>query len=178
MSSQKQNIKLIIMDVDGVLTDGKIILGSDGMEYKNFNVKDGMGITIAQHSGIKFAIITGRQSPIVTYRAKELKIDFVYQGIQDKKAILRELMQSLNLSLCEIAFVGDDLNDLPILKEVGHSFAPKDATELVKGQVDVVTESKGGEGVVREILEIIMNDQGNYLKIVETYLEEKYKVNQ
>jgi len=174
----EHNIKLIIMDVDGVLTDGKITYGSDGTEYKSFNVKDGLGINLARSINVKFAIITGRSSDIVDRRAEELQIDFVYQGIKDKKEIFTSLIQSLNIEKNEVCFIGDDLNDLPLIKEVGTTFAPRDASELVKEKVNHVTKANGGEGAVREMIEKIFSNNSNYQNIIETYLEHKNYITQ
>ena len=125
-------IKLIVLDVDGVLTDGKLYIGNDGEEYKSFHTQDGMGISLARYAGIKFAIITGRTSMAVSKRAEELKIDFVYQGISEKIKALDELREKTGIQLNEICYVGDDINDLPILKIVGFPAAPNNAVPLVK----------------------------------------------
>ncbi|MCV9884485.1 KdsC family phosphatase [Metabacillus halosaccharovorans] len=170
------NIKLIILDVDGVLTDGKLLIGSDGIEYKTFNVKDGMGISVARYAGIKFAIITGRRSEAVSIRAKELGIDYVFQGISDKKEILIKLMNDLNVSKEEICYMGDDLNDLPIIQEVGLSYAPNDAVEVVKEKVSVVTEANGGHGAVREMIESIIKGQLDYNALINDYIYNKHKI--
>ncbi|RKJ25100.1 HAD family hydrolase, partial [Butyricicoccus sp. 1XD8-22] len=116
-----QNIKLIILDVDGVLTDGNITIGSNGTEFKSFNVKDGMGISLAKFYGIKFAIITGRRSEVVKIRAEELNIDYLFEGIHNKFEVFLELLNSTGLSSEDVAFIGDDINDLAILRKVGFS---------------------------------------------------------
>jgi 3-deoxy-D-manno-octulosonate 8-phosphate phosphatase (KDO 8-P phosphatase) len=173
-----KNIKLIILDVDGVLTDGKLLIGSNGNEYKSFNVKDGMGIGIARYAGIKFAIITGRVSEAVTIRAKELSIDYVYQGISDKQKILEELINKLNIHRENICFMGDDLNDYPIIKEVGLSYAPSDAVDYIKEAVTHVTTKSGGHGAVREMIELILREQFNYSSLIEGYLTKKERISQ
>src|SRR6478752_9976985 len=109
-----KNIKLIVLDVDGVLTDGSLYIGSNEVEYKQFNTQDGMGITLAYYAGLKTAIITGRKSEAVAKRAKELKINYVYQGISNKLEVLSELLIELGLTVDEICYMGDDINDLPI----------------------------------------------------------------
>jgi len=152
-----KKIKLIIMDVDGTLTDGKIILGNNGEEYKCFNVKDGMGIKLAHNSGIKTAIITGRKSNIVDIRAKELGIIDVHQGVDTKVEKLYDLVEKLQLDLTEVSYIGDDLNDLDIMEKVGLAFAVQDAAEQIKKISDYITALKGGEGAVREVIDIILD---------------------
>lgn len=166
-------IKLIILDVDGVLTDGKLLIGSNGNEYKSFNVKDGMGISLARFIGIKFAIITGRNSNAVTKRAEELKIDFVYQGISDKQKVLNELVQILDIQKENICFMGDDINDYPIIKEVGVSFAPSDATDFIKRTVTHVTAKQGGNGAVREMIDLILSSHYDLDRLIVDYLDKK-----
>ena len=117
----------IPLDVDGVLTDGKLLIGSNGIEFKSFHVKDGMGISLARYHGIKVAIITGRKSESVRIRSKELNVDFLYEGITDKAAVLYEIVSSLKLHLNNVFYMGDDINDLSIIKSVGFSAAPKDS---------------------------------------------------
>lgn len=169
-------IKLIVLDVDGVLTDGRLLIGSNGEEYKSFNVKDGMGISIAKHAGIEFAIITGRESNAVTIRAKELGINYVYQGISNKDEILQSLLLELNLKKEEVCYMGDDLNDLPIIMKVGISFAPSNAIDFIKSRVKFVTSTQGGEGAVREMIEKILKRQTDYNKLLEDYLFTRYNV--
>ncbi|MEH7461447.1 HAD hydrolase family protein [Bacillus thuringiensis] len=174
----RNEIKLIILDVDGVLTDGKLLIGSNGNEYKCFNVKDGMGISLARYAGIKFAIITGRKSKAVTIRAEELGIDFVYQGISDKKEVLQEIIYLLNINRENICFMGDDINDYPIITEVGLSFAPNDAVDYIKEAVTHVTTNIGGHGAVREMIEVILKKQLDYTGLVKDYLDKKERITQ
>ena len=171
-------VKLIILDVDGVLTDGKLIIGSDGTEYKEFNVKDGMGISLARYAGIKTAIITGRTSKAVEIRAEELKINHLYQGIHNKKDILDLLLNQENLKYNEVAFIGDDINDLGIIELVGLSFAPNDAVNYVKNKVNHVLNSNGGHGAVREMVEHILEKQNALQQILEDYLKDKCNLSQ
>ncbi len=154
-------IKLIVLDVDGCLSDGGIIYSSELVEYKKFNVKDGFAIVYAKKLGLDFAIITGRDSSIVAHRAKELGITHLYQGVKDKLAVLNELCKSLNISLDEVAAIGDDLNDLKLLRAVGVSFCPNDAIDYVKNSVNEVLSKNGGNAVVREMIEqvLVKNDQ-------------------
>lgn len=163
INSKAEKIKLFISDVDGVLTDGKIILGNNGEEFKSFHARDGMGITRALERGLQIALITGRSSEIVKTRALELGIEEVYQGIKDKIAILQKLKNKYQIDYPEIAYIGDDLNDLPVLKLVGFSISVADAVKEVKSSVDYITDKKGGKGAVREALEFIISasDNGN-----------------
>lgn len=173
-----KKVKLIVLDVDGVLTDGKFLIGSNGVEYKNFNVKDGMGISIASYFGIKFAIITGRNSNSVSIRAKELNIDYVFQGVNNKEIILADLISELDINYENVCFIGDDINDLPIIRKAGYSFAPNDAVDFVKKSVVKVTRQQGGNGAVREAIDIILSEQTNYEKLVDEYLNSKILINQ
>lgn len=154
-------IKLIVLDVDGCLTDGKLIYSSDGVETKGFNVKDGLGISSWINMGNEVAIITGRESSIVKRRAKELGIKHLYQGVKDKEKILRELVESLGLNLYEVAAIGDDLNDYNMLSLVGKSFTPNDGVKEIKEIVKIVLDRCGGDAAVREMIDILVdeNDQ-------------------
>lgn len=163
------NIKLIVLDVDGTLTDGKIIYGSDGTEYKSFNVKDGMGISLARKAGIEFAIITGRESKIVTRRATELNVKYVYQGVSDKSQILSEILALENCVLQEVAYIGDDLNDMYVMKAVGFAACPADASDEVKQSCQYVATKAGGDGAVREIIEHILKTAGKWDDVIRSY---------
>jgi len=161
-------IKLLILDVDGSLTDGQIIYTANGDELKNFSVKDGLAISSWIRLGNQVAIITGRQSTIVERRAKELGITLIFQGIKDKYSLLLGLCEDLELSFDEIAAMGDDLNDLKMLKAVGRSFAPNDAAEYIKDMVTVVTSKKAGFGAAREAVEELLehnNQMDDFLKL-------------
>jgi 3-deoxy-D-manno-octulosonate 8-phosphate phosphatase (KDO 8-P phosphatase) len=154
-------IKLIVLDVDGCLSDGKLSYSAEGIESKNFNVKDGLGITTWIKMGNEVAIITGRNSSIVEKRAKELGIQHLFQGIRDKDRVLNELLESLDLKFYEVGAIGDDLNDYNMLRKVGRSFTPKDGAKDVKNLVNTVLNTNGGAGAVREMIEILVdeNDQ-------------------
>jgi 3-deoxy-D-manno-octulosonate 8-phosphate phosphatase (KDO 8-P phosphatase) len=154
-------IKLIVLDVDGCLTDGKIIYSSDGVETKNFNVKDGLAIATWIRMGNQVAIITGRQSDIVKRRADELGIEHLFQGIKDKDRVLKELVESLGLKFYEVGAICDDLNDYHMLNMVGRSFTPKDGVKEIQGIVKTVLSCNGGNGAVREMIDILVdeNDQ-------------------
>ena len=150
-------IKIFAMDVDGTLTDGKIHISEKGELYKSFNVKDGLGIKILIENNILPMIITGRTSEIVVKRAKELGITHIYQNIKDKKNFLENLCKELNISVNQVAYIGDDLNDIEILKSVEYSFAPNDAVEKVKNIAKFICNQNGGEGAVREAIDKILN---------------------
>jgi len=160
-------IKLVLLDVDGTLTDGGIYRGNNGEELKRFNVKDGYAIVNAQKLGIEFGIITGRKSELVEIRSNELKIKYLYQGISEKTVILKEIMQKTELKKEEIAYMGDDLNDILIMKQSGLTGAPKDAADEVIQIADFVSEKNGGSGAVREFVEYILKKDGKW----ETFLK-------
>ena len=151
-------IKLIVLDVDGCLSDGKLIYSSDGVESKNFNVKDGLGITTWLKIGNEVAIITGRNSKIVERRAKELGIKHLYQGIRDKDRVLKELVTSLGLEFSELGAIGDDLNDYNMLSLVGRSFTPKNGVNEIQKIVDTTLKFDGGDGAVREMIDILVDE--------------------
>lgn len=154
-------IELIVLDVDGTLTDGKITYLNNGEETKSFDVRDGLSIAVWTKSfGKKAAIITGRNSSIVEKRAKELNITYLYQGIKNKQEILEEILKKEGLSWSQVAAIGDDLNDYNMLKKVGLSFTPSNGTHYLKDFVHVVCKNKGGEGAVREMLEYIFKEDG------------------
>ena len=155
-------IKLVLLDVDGTLTDGGIYRGNNGEELKRFNVKDGYAIVNAQKLGIEFGIITGRKSELVEIRAKELKIKYLYQGISEKTVVLEEIIKKTGLTKGEIAYMGDDLNDLLIIKQVGLSGTPKDAVDEVIQVTDFVSKKNGGSGAVREFIEHILKKDGKW----------------
>lgn len=154
-------IKLLVLDVDGCLSDGKLIYTSDGIESKNFNVKDGLGITTWIKMGNEVAIITGRKSPIVKRRAGELGIKHLHQGIRDKDRVLKEIISSLGLKNFEVAAIGDDLNDYGMLSLVGRSFTPANGVKEIRELVDTTLTCSGGDGAVREMIDMIVdeNDQ-------------------
>lgn len=160
-------IKLVLLDVDGTLTDGGIYRGNNGEELKRFNVKDGYVIVNAQKLGIEFGIITGRKSELVEIRSNELKIKYLYQGISEKTVILKEIMQKTELKKEEIAYMGDDLNDILIMKQSGLTGTPKDAADEVIQIADFVSEKNGGSGAVREFVEYILKKDGKW----ETFLK-------
>ena len=154
-------IKLIVLDVDGCLSDGNLTYDAHGVESKNFNVKDGLGITTWIRMGHSVAIITGRNSSIVQKRAKELGVTHLHQGIRDKDRVLNEIISSLGLKLYEVAAIGDDLNDYGMLSLVGRSFTPKNGVKEIQSLVDTTLTKEGGDGAVREMIDMLVdeNDQ-------------------
>jgi len=164
-----KKIKMLILDVDGVMTDGSIIMDSDGREMKNFNVRDGHGLVMIQRHGIQVAILTGRTSAVVDHRARDLKITEVYQGALNKKEVFAEILKKNNLMPEAIAYMGDDIVDIPVLKLVGFSAAVADALDVVKKPVDYVTANKGGQGAVREICEMLLIAQGYWTQVAARY---------
>lgn len=174
-----QQIKLIIFDVDGVLTGGHIIFGQEGEALKAFHCQDGMGISLAHKAGLKTAIITGRESQIVHRRATELKIGDIHQGASDKVIALRELMQKHSLTLKQIAYVGDDINDLPVMTQVGLPCAVANAVPEVKALAKYISLRQGGNGAVRDIIEYILKAQNAWDKIIAEYMNvERFTISQ
>ena len=159
-------IKLILLDVDGTLTDSGIYHGNNGEELKKFNVKDGYAIVNAQELGIEFGIITGKESELVRTRANELNIKYLYQGISEKTLILDEIMQITGLQKEEIAYMGDDLNDIKIMKKSGFSGTPLDGVNEAKIIADFVSTKNGGEGAVREFIETILKRENLFQKFL------------
>jgi len=153
------NIKLVVLDVDGVLTPGTIVYDSADRESKFFNVKDGLGISLAIRSGLTFAIITARNSPIVERRAEELGIKYVVQGMRSKLPGFQKLAEKCGLSFSEMAYVGDDLPDLPAMQEAGLACCPADAALSIQVIAHLKADAKGGEGALREILEFILESK-------------------
>jgi len=158
-SSKLKHIKLLLLDVDGVMTDGGIYYTNSGNEMKKFNIQDGYGIVKLQRAGIKVGIITGRVSKIVQKRAEELGITEVYQNFEHKLEVYESIKQKLNLTDAEISYIGDDEFDLPVLERVGFSAAPADAVHLVKKRVQYICKRNGGNGAVREIIDLILESQ-------------------
>ncbi|MGK2905120.1 MAG: 3-deoxy-manno-octulosonate-8-phosphatase KdsC [Desulfuromonadales bacterium] len=172
MTADLSKIKLLLLDVDGVMTDGRIFYGNDGNETKAFDVKDGHGLKLLQRAGIRVGIITGRQSEIVNRRAAELGIELVYQGAKDKSLPFNEIMHKLNLSPGEIAYVGDDLIDLPVMRKVGFAVTVADAADDVKPFADMVTKRPGGRGAVREICDFLLKESGRWSAVTHHYFED------
>ncbi len=160
--SRAQKIKMILMDVDGTLTDGRLMLMPDGSEVKSYHVRDGMGILMAHLVGFKTGIITGKTSPELVHRAHRLKILELHQGILDKKSVLDRILEKHDLSLEEIAYIGDDLGDLPILRNAGLAGAVSDAHPEVVKHSHYICRARGGAGAVREFIEFIFDAQDKW----------------
>ncbi len=163
---QAKNVKLVILDVDGVMTDGRVIIDDNGVNYRSFDIKDGFGTVALQMSGIPVAIITTSTSDVVTHRAKELKIEKYFPGSKNKLEVYNNLLQDMGLTNENVCFVGDDLVDLPLLKRVGFAVAVNDAVDEVKEQAHYITKNPGGRGAVREVAEIILKAQGKWENIL------------
>jgi 3-deoxy-D-manno-octulosonate 8-phosphate phosphatase (KDO 8-P phosphatase) len=161
------NIKAIFFDVDGVLSDGRIIYDETGKEIKNFNVKDGFIISYLKKAGIVTGAISGRESEATTKRCAELKVDFCHQGIVDKASAFEKLVKHYNLKNKEVAFIGDDINDLKVLKLAGLSVCPSDTFDYIKTRVDLVTRVKGGHGVLREVADLVLAARGEMEKMIK-----------
>ena len=162
-------IKLLVLDVDGVMTDGRIVYNDGGEETKAFDVKDGHGIKMLMRSGVSVALLTGRESRVVPHRARDLEIDMVYQGAHDKLSVFERILREKGLKGEEVSYVGDDLVDLPVMKRAGLSISVADASEELKGCVDYVTERSGGRGAVREVCELILKAQGKWEGMTSRY---------
>lgn len=157
-----KKIKVLAMDVDGVLTDGRIIVDSNGVESKNFDVQDGFGIVFLQKCGIKTALISARESGCVIHRAKDLKIDKVYVGVYPKLSAYENMLKEFNTDESEVCYIGDDVADLKLMHRCGVSVAVANAVFEVKQIADYVTIKKGGHGAVREVVELILKAQGHW----------------
>lgn len=160
--STTPSIQLLVLDVDGVLTDGGLYVDDDGKPSKKFNVKDGLGIKLAQRLGIQIAILTGKTSQVVEHRAKELGIEIVIQGSKDKGADINALCEKTGVPIRFTAMVGDDLPDLPAFAVVGYKIAVGDAADETKAAADFVTTKSGGQGAVREAIEHLLKAQGKW----------------
>lgn len=165
-----RSIRLLILDVDGVLTSGIIYYGSQGIELKGFHIQDGMGIKLLQKTGVIVAVITAKKSEAVERRLQDLKIEHVYAGNSDKLPAYENLKQKLNLTDNAIAYVGDDLPDLPLLRRANLSITVPKAPDIIQQHVDFITKNKGGKGAVREVCELIMMAQDSYQSVIQSYL--------
>jgi 3-deoxy-D-manno-octulosonate 8-phosphate phosphatase (KDO 8-P phosphatase) len=170
ISDRLKQIKVLLLDVDGVLTDGGIIYDDNGMETKVFNVKDGLGIRLLTNAGVQVGVVTGRSSKALHHRCKNLGIDHIFDGVDDKGAVLDVVFKRTGVPPEEIAFVGDDLPDLSLMKKVGLSIAVKNAHETVVENADTVTQCEGGAGAVREICEAILKARGIWDSIIKGFL--------
>lgn len=162
VKERAKRIKTIIFDVDGVMTDGRLILGDDGQEYKCFHSLDGLGMKLLKASGVEMAIITGRTSDVVTKRAESTGITHFYQGVEDKLQAFEDLLQKLQLSAEECAYMGDDVVDLPPMRRAGLAITVPSATPLVKQYAHYTTTNLAGRGAIREVCELLMQAQGTF----------------
>jgi 3-deoxy-D-manno-octulosonate 8-phosphate phosphatase (KDO 8-P phosphatase) len=166
MKSQAKNVKAIVTDVDGVLTDGGIYYDENGNEFKKFNVKDGQIIKNLKDNGIILGVITGRTSKSVDRRVHELDFDFYRSGVENKILELANFLKKFGLKPDDVAYIGDDINDLKLLKSVGFSSAPTDSRYYIRNTVDYVTSSKGGEGAFRDLADYILEAKGKFREIL------------
>jgi len=169
------DIQLIISDVDGVLTDGGVTFDNSGMEYKTFNIKDGLGIKMWQRSGRHFAVLTARQSQIVETRCGELGVEIVKQGFTKKLQAAIDIASQLGISTEQTCFIGDDLTDLSTIAHVGFGVAVADAVSEIRDAADFVTVNNGGSGAVRELVEVLLKQSGEWENLVEIHYKETAK---
>lgn len=167
--SKPEDISLLCLDVDGVLTDGSIQVGPDGEEIKRFYVRDGIGIRVWQRCGGQVAIITGRDGPAIRHRAAELGVDRLHCGVKRKGPVFDEMLGTMGLEPAQVAMVGDDLPDLPIFGRCGYPVAVQDAAEEIRDGAAFVTQAPGGHGAVREVVEHLLRAQGRWSEVVESY---------
>jgi 3-deoxy-D-manno-octulosonate 8-phosphate phosphatase (KDO 8-P phosphatase) len=163
-------IELLLTDVDGVLTDGGIILDNQGVESKCFNIRDGLGVRLWQNSGGLAGIVTGRSSQIVKLRAAELDMEIVRQGVKEKLPVVEEILATLKLQPEQLAYIGDDLPDVPAIRYAGLGIAVADAPEEVRGAADYVTSVPGGGGAVREVVELLLKNTGKWESVIEKFV--------
>jgi len=166
-----KKLKLLILDVDGVLTDGKLFFDNDGNEYKSFHARDGHGIKLLRQTGVEVAVISGRKSNSVALRMKSLGIEYVYQGHENKISAFNEIIEKIGITPEQAAHVGDDVLDLPVMMRVGLAIAVQDANFAVKQRADWCTELSGGCGAVREVCDFIMQAQGTFDDALSPYLK-------
>ena len=166
VTSRLKKIKMLLLDVDGVLTGGEIIYGDSGEQIKVFDVKDGLGIRLLKEAGLKVGIITGRKGNALHHRCVNLGIDLIFDGIRRKDKALDTISTTTGIGPQEIAFIGDDLPDLPVMRRVGLAVAVADAHEIIRQQAHIVTQACGGRGAIREICETILKAQGLWQDLV------------
>ena len=167
-----RNIELVLSDVDGVLTSGGIVFDNQGIESKEFHIRDGLGIRLWQRAGFRFGFLTARTSHIVRLRAVELGIDIVRQGFEDKLPVAQQLIAQQGLQMEQVCYIGDDLSDLPVIRRVGLGVAVSDAASEVRTAADWVTETAGGCGAVRELIETLLKAKNRWDDLIRRYLEQ------
>lgn len=171
VETRAKKIKVVIFDIDGVMTNGGLMLGDDGLEYKNFHSQDGLGLKILRNTGIQMAIITGRTSNVVVKRAENIKIKHIYQGVEDKLDAFVKLLEDFAVSPEECAFMGDDVVDLPPMRRCGLAVTVPHAMPLVKQYAHYITNREAGHGAVRELCELIMQAQGTFYEQMAVFLK-------
>ncbi|TAN42673.1 MAG: 3-deoxy-manno-octulosonate-8-phosphatase KdsC [Nitrospirae bacterium] len=171
VKDKAKKIKLLILDVDGVMTDGSIILDNEGNEFKSFHVRDGHGLRMLMQAGVRVAIITGRSSKVVVRRARELGITDVFQKCRDKRVAYQKLLKLYSLDNGQVAYIGDDIVDLPVMSRVGLPVAVSDASAETKEYALLVTRNRGGRGAVREVTDLILKSQGLWKDIFNEYVK-------
>lgn len=162
-------VELLLLDVDGVLTDGRVVLDDNGVESKAFDVRDGHGLKLLQRGGVSVGLVTGRRSRVVELRAAELGIDEVHQGVKDKLAVVRQVLVRRSLAPERVAFMGDDVVDLPVMLQVGAALTVADAPGYVRERAHWVTEAAGGRGAVREVCEALLKARGCWAELTARY---------
>lgn len=172
LNDRLQQIQMVLLDVDGVLTTGEIIYSDSGEQIKVFNVKDGVGIRLMKEAGLQVGIVTGRTGEALRHRCRNLGLDILFDGVHEKDKVLDDIIARTGIEKHAMAFVGDDLPDLPIMKRVGLAVAVGDAHELVRQRAHIVTKAKGGKGAVREICEAILKAQGRWGKLIRRLFDE------
>jgi 3-deoxy-D-manno-octulosonate 8-phosphate phosphatase (KDO 8-P phosphatase) len=173
LTAKASTVKLILLDVDGVLTDGAVVIAGNGSETKRFHIRDGIALVWAQRAGLKVGLLSARHSATTTQRAAQLGISLVRQGVASKAAAYAEILTDTAVTDAEVAYMGDDVVDLAVLGRVGLSAAPSDAVAEVRSRVDFVSTCRGGEGAVREFVETILRAQGQWSAIVSRYQHEE-----
>lgn len=173
VEKQASKLKTLVLDVDGVLTDGRIHINDRGEEIKSFHVRDGQGLSLLMSAGIEVIIISGRNSEAVSHRAKELGIREVYQGVKDKGALLKKLMKQKKIERDHLCCIGDDLADLPLFHQAGLSIAVADAAPEVRHEAGIITKSGGGKGAVREACEMILKSLEIWDETLSLFLKQK-----
>jgi len=171
LTEKAKQLKLLILDVDGVLTDGRLFFDNNGGEYKSFHARDGHGIKLLRQTGVEVAVISGRKSQSVALRMKALGIQYVYQGHENKIAAFNEIIESMGIKPEQAAHMGDDLLDLPLMVRAGLSIAVHDANDSVKEYADWCTKTSGGLGAVREVCDFIMQAQGTFDAVLKSYMK-------
>ena len=170
LSQKCTEISLLLSDVDGVLTDGLLTIDNHGEESKQFHIRDGQGVRLWQHVGGQFGIVTGRKSQLVKWRASELDVEIVHQGVKDKWSVVQAICQELGISSQAVCYVGDDLPDLVAVKQVGLGIAVADACEELRQAADYVTSVPGGHGAMREVVELMLKNSNRWDAAIERYL--------